>query len=26
LHNLMPNPRGNQIIIKTTGKPDDDDQ
>lgn len=25
-HNLMPNPRGNQIIIKTTGKPDDDDQ
>jgi RHS repeat-associated protein len=26
LHNLMPNPRGNQIIIKTTGKPDDDNQ
>jgi len=26
LHNLMPNPRGNQIIIKTTPKPDDDDQ
>ncbi len=26
LHNLMPNPRGNQIIIKTTGKPDEDDQ
>ncbi len=26
LHNLMPNPRGNQIIIKTTPKPDDDEQ